>query len=312
MIGKLKKNSSDATRDNRRAPRRSRDNCWLAILLLSGCLSAGPVDAQTRISGGQTQMLTNIQTGTAYTIQASDCGKLVSFSNSSTVAITIPQAGTTIPPGCWIELQNTGAATLTITPLVSTIDGSASVQLASGAGMQVIAGSGQYYTERGAGGGAGGGTVNPATAGQLGYYSASGSAVSGSGCSITGVNSSVLTCNSFTTNGSLQGEVDLYPASNSANYVGLVAPTSVVSTYTLQLPGSAPANQLLSFGLPSGGVSTGSWINVPTGGGSAAGSVYCLGSGTNTITCPGSSRPCFVCRGNDKFRCLRAGRIPDR
>ena len=291
-------NPPGARRNHLRFPPLSRDKIWLAVLLGSAFPAGGPVDAQlsSRISGNQTRIVTNIQTGSSYTIQASDCGKLVSFTNANPVPVILPQAGTVIVSGCWIELQNAGAGTVTIIPTASTIDGAASVQLVTNAGLQVISGSGQFYTQRGSGGGSGSGnsgTVSTASSAQLAYYPSAGTAVSGSGCTIGGSPNSDLTCNSFRSTGLLQGEVDLYPASGSTNYVGLVAPASVPATYTLQLPGSAPVNQLLSFGPPSSGVSTGTWINVPTGGGTGVGggSVYCAGSGTNTITCAGSPAP---------------------
>ncbi|HWE52005.1 MAG TPA: hypothetical protein VG273_19590 [Bryobacteraceae bacterium] len=272
------------------------------MVLLSTCLSGGRAEAQTRISGGQTQILTNVQKGAAYTIQSSDCGKLVSFANSGPVAVAVPQAGTTIPAGCWIELQNSGTGAVTLTPAVSLIDGAASLQLATGAGLQLVSSGGQYYTQRGS---SSSGTVNPSSAGQLGYYPGPGTAVAGAGCTVAGLGHSDLTCDSVTTNGAVPGEVDLYPA-GSSTYVGVVAPASVPSTYTLQLPGAAPANQLLSFGAPANGVSTGTWVNAASGGGtSSSGSVYCSGSGTNAISCPGSPAPASYVTGMTVS--LRAG-----
>jgi hypothetical protein len=267
--------------------------------LFFAAISAGTtVHAQNpnpnRITGDQIRILTNIQTGSTYTIVQGDCGKLLSFTNSNPVAVTLPQAGQVILPGCWIELQNSGAGTLTLTPTISTVDGLASVALASGSGLRLVSANGQYYTERGTGGGSGG--VSVASAGQLGYYPSAGSAVSGAGCTVGGLENSDLTCNSFTSNGTVQGELDLFPA-NSTSYVGVSAPASVPTTYTLQLPGSAPANQLLSFGVPVSGIAAGSWINIPTGGGAAAGSVYCAGSGINTITCAGAPAPASYTAG---------------
>jgi hypothetical protein len=233
-----------------------------AAFLLCGFL-AGTANGQThsQISGDQTRILTNIQTGSSYSIQASDCGKLVLFTNSNPVAVILPQAGTVMLSGCWIELQNTGAGTVTITSNVSTIDGSGSVQLAVGAGMQLISSGGQYYSQRGQSGGAGSGSVNVSQAAHLAYYPSMGPAVSGSGCTIGGSSNGDLTCSSFTSNGLSQGEVDFYPAANSSTYIGVAAPPSVPATYTMQWPGAAPANQVLSFGPPLNGTAYGSWVN---------------------------------------------------
>ena len=243
-------------------PRRAQSGLAPAVFLLCGFL-AGTANGQThsQISGDQTRILTNIQTGSSYTIQASDCGKLISFANSNAVAVILPQAGTVMLSGCWIELQNIGAGTVTITSNVSTIDGSGSIQLATGAGMQLISSFGQYYSQRGQSGGAGSGSVNVSAAAHLAYYPSLGPAVSGSGCIIGGSSNGDLTCSSFTSNGLSQGEVDFYPAANSPTYIGVAAPTSVPATYTMQWPGGAPANQVLSFGPPLNGTAYGSWVN---------------------------------------------------
>src|SRR5580658_7387905 len=213
-------NPPGARRNPLRFPTSSRDKIWLAALLGSACATGWPVDAQTFVSGNQIRIVTNIQTGSSYTIQASDCGKLVSFANAGPVPVILPQAGTVIASGCWIEMQNTGAGTVTIIPTESLIDGAASVQLATGSGLQLTSSSGQYYTQRGSGGGSGnGGTVNTAASAQLAYYPSAGTAVSGSGCGIGGSATSDLTCNSFRTTGLLQGEVDLYPSAGATTYV---------------------------------------------------------------------------------------------
>lgn len=240
----------------------SRDKLWLAVLL-SLVWTGAPASAQTRVSGGQTQILTNIQTATAYTIQASDCGKLISITNVNPVVVTLPQAGTVIASGCWIEMQNTGAGIVTITPNVSTIDGSSNVQLTTGAGVQLVSSGGQYYTQRGQSGASSGGsgTVNTSQAAQLAYYPSAGSIVSGSGCTVGGSANADLTCATLSSSGLYQGEIDLYPAANSPTYIGLAAPSSVSSTYTMELPVATPANQMLMFGAPLNGVAYGSWVN---------------------------------------------------
>ena len=162
-----------------------------------------------------------------------------------------------------MQVQNAGAGSVTITPNVSGIDGAASLALPPNSGVLLVSGGGQYYTERGqAGGGTGGsGSVQTAEAGQLAYYPASGTAVSGSGCILSGLANADLTCGSFRTSGLTQGEVDLYPSAGSATYIGIAAPSSTPATYTMQLPPAAPANQVLSFGAPFNGTAYGSWVN---------------------------------------------------
>jgi len=94
----------------------------------------------------------NRQTGTTYTFQQSDRSNLVTFSNSGTKAVTLPQAGT--DDGQFDELwnvsvQNTGAGLLTITPTTSTIDGASSISIAQNTGVRIFSDGTNYYTERG-------------------------------------------------------------------------------------------------------------------------------------------------------------------
>lgn len=93
----------------------------------------------------------NAQTGTTYTFLNSDCGKLVTFSNASSIAGTLPQAGASsqFVNGCSIAVQNRGAGTLTITPTTSTIDGAASLTLPTNYGVIIYSDGTNYFTMRG-------------------------------------------------------------------------------------------------------------------------------------------------------------------
>lgn len=92
----------------------------------------------------------NNQTGTTYTYLTGDKGKLVTHSNGAAIAGTLPQAGGSFPSGWWMDVQNRGAGTLTITPTTSTIDGAASLALTTGQGVRVVSGGTNYFTMRGA------------------------------------------------------------------------------------------------------------------------------------------------------------------
>ena len=72
-------------------------------------------------------------------------------------------------------MSNTGAGTLTITPTTSTIDGSATLALATGAGALIVSDGTNYLTMRGGGGGGGGGGVTSVT-GTAGRISSTGGA----------------------------------------------------------------------------------------------------------------------------------------
>ena len=64
----------------------------------------------------------NAQTGTTYTVLASDRAKFVTLSNASAVAVTLPQATTAgFTSGFFFYVKNIGAGTVTITPTTSTI-----------------------------------------------------------------------------------------------------------------------------------------------------------------------------------------------
>lgn len=93
----------------------------------------------------------NAQTGTTYTVLNSDQGKLVTYSNGSSIAVTLPQAGGggSFITGWNSAHQNLGAGTVTITPTTSTIDGAASLTLTTGQGIDIYSDGTNYFTMRG-------------------------------------------------------------------------------------------------------------------------------------------------------------------
>ena len=93
--------------------------------------------------------LVNAQTGTTYTYVTGDKSKLVTHTNGSAIAGTLPQAGVSFPAGWWMDVQNRGAGTLTITPTTSTVDGSASLALTTGQGVRIVSDGTNYFTQRG-------------------------------------------------------------------------------------------------------------------------------------------------------------------
>lgn len=91
----------------------------------------------------------NAQVGTTYTVLAGDCGQLVSFTNASPVAVTLPQATGSFTTGWYSAFINLGAGTVTITPTTSTIDGAASITLLQFQSIDVISNGTNYITARG-------------------------------------------------------------------------------------------------------------------------------------------------------------------
>lgn len=80
------------------------------------------------ISSWQQAPRVNAQTGTTYAFVVGDYGYLVTFSNGSPVAVTLPQATSTF--ATWNAMVcNKGAGAVTITPTTSTIGGSATLVL---------------------------------------------------------------------------------------------------------------------------------------------------------------------------------------
>lgn len=101
-------------------------------------------------------MSVNAQTGTTYTYLSGDRRKLVTHTNASAIAGTLPQATGAFGNGWFMWVQNRGAGTLTITPTTSTIDGAATLALTTGQGTLIASDGTNYYTMRGVGGGGGG------------------------------------------------------------------------------------------------------------------------------------------------------------
>lgn len=119
----------------------------------SNGVATGSGFAITTTGSLQATLLPNSQTGTSYTILAGDWGKLVTLSNASAIAVTLPQAGGSFPNGFFFDAENRGAGTVTITPTTSTIDGSSSLALTTNQGVRIASDGTNYFTQRGVGGG---------------------------------------------------------------------------------------------------------------------------------------------------------------
>lgn len=97
----------------------------------------------TALSSSSSELI-NPQTGTTYTYVSGDNGKLVTHSNASAIAGTLPQATGSFAAGWWMDVANIGAGTLTITPTTSTINGAATLVLTTGQGCRIISDGTNY------------------------------------------------------------------------------------------------------------------------------------------------------------------------
>lgn len=109
----------------------------------AGAPTFGAVNLATDVTGSLPASI-NAQTGTTYTVVSGDQGKLVTLSNGSAIAVTLPQATGSFTTGWSVALVNLGAGLVTITPTTSTINGAATVVLATGQSLN-IASDGTNY-----------------------------------------------------------------------------------------------------------------------------------------------------------------------
>jgi len=195
---------------------RHRAAALLFLSLFPIALSTGRVFGQgTRIGGSQMQMATNQQTGVSYTVTSSDCGKLLSLSNAVNVTVTIPPAGAAgLASGCWVDIENVGAAPATFTASVSLIDGATGFTLTTNQGLRLLSGGTAYFTQRGQGGGGGGALFIQSAGSPLGTASTL-NVAGGTGIScVPQINTGVMTlqCNADTAY--LPSKVNLQGATN--------------------------------------------------------------------------------------------------
>ena len=109
----------------------------------AGAPSFGAVNLATDVSG-VIPVPINAQTGTTYTVVAGDQGKLVTFSNAASIAVTLPQATGSFAAGWSTTFENLGAGLVTITPTTSNWNGNATVKLATGQSAAAVSDGTNY------------------------------------------------------------------------------------------------------------------------------------------------------------------------
>jgi hypothetical protein len=108
----------------------------------------------SKVAGAGILQTPNAQSGAGYTAASTDWGKLLTLSNAAAQVLTLPAAGASFPNGWYADVENTGAGTWTVTPTTSTIDGAASVPLATNQGVRIFSNGTNYFTQRGGSGAA--------------------------------------------------------------------------------------------------------------------------------------------------------------
>jgi hypothetical protein len=104
------------------------------------------------------------QTGTSYTVENSDYAGLVTIDNASPVAVTLGGDGTGVNAQFGTAIENIGAGTATLTPASGTINGAASLALATNQGALVYF-DGQNWWAIGCSLSGSGGTITDVIAG---------------------------------------------------------------------------------------------------------------------------------------------------
>lgn len=241
----------------------------------------------------------NSQTGTTYTLQASDLGKLVTFSNTSPVAVSLASGlGSTF----WCSISNLNTGAVTLTPASGTIDGSGTLGLtAQFQGINLFTDGTNWETVRGisSGGGGGSGTVTSVAFTGDGVIFAS--SVPGSPITVSGTLAPTL--NTVAAHAVLIG-----PSSGSAvapTYRGLLVsdmPTAVVDfSVAAFAPGTGTSNQKLmrigiaqavkfpsgaanSIALASANATSNTTFTLKQNGSSFATILFTAGTATGTFT----------------------------
>jgi hypothetical protein len=104
-------------------------------------LTGGPCTTTCTISVTSTD---NPQTGTTYTVQAADAGGLVTLSNASSIAVTVPTPSGSFGAGFSTTLCDIGAGTATLTPTGATIGGAATYILTQGQCVSPVSDGSNY------------------------------------------------------------------------------------------------------------------------------------------------------------------------
>jgi hypothetical protein len=193
--------------------------------ITSNTAATAPGSALTSAGTLSQAELVNAQTGTTYTVVDGDRAKLLTLSNASPVAVTLPQANatTTFVSGWFVDVMNKGAGTVTITPTTSTINGASSLNLVTGAGVRIVSDGTNYQITR-----------TPVSVGgsttQI-QYNSSGSLAGAAGLSFDGTSKVTLgvagaSVGGVSFNNATSGSITLQPVTGALGAVTLSLPAA--------------------------------------------------------------------------------------
>lgn len=118
-------------------------------------------------------------TTTTEVVASSSQNCLNTFSNGSATAASIAQATGSFGAGWVTSLKNNGVGTVTLTPTTSTVDGSATLVLTTGQGVDLYSNGANYFTQPGKGGGGTVTTTGSPANGNLTQFSGASSITNG-------------------------------------------------------------------------------------------------------------------------------------
>jgi fibronectin-binding autotransporter adhesin len=225
-----------------------------------------------------TSQAINPQTGTTYTMLSTDAGKLVTFTNASAIAVTLPQATTTgFTAGYSFDVQVPGAGSVTITPTTSTINGASTLVIAHNQGCTITS-DGTNYQVSACTAATGGGSVafsaltsSTNTTAAMVVGTGGSLAVSGSGTiaatNTTGVNGASVPA-SATVLGTNSSSQAVAATTTGTGTTVVLATSPILVTPALGTPSSGTLTN--ATGLPFSGLATGTntaaTLTVGTGG----------------------------------------------
>lgn len=111
-----------------------------------------PRNISAYVSAGTGQGGVNVVSAASYTLQQSDQGKLVIFTNNSAVSVSAPS---TLPANFNTTVMFLGTAGGTVTPTSGTINNAASLSFSQGSGALIVFDGTNWWAELGGGGGGG-------------------------------------------------------------------------------------------------------------------------------------------------------------